>query len=306
MNQPNYLALDLGGTKIDVCRFDTNYNLLENFVLRTCDYRARSFDFEKDVKKIIHQFINKETIKIGVSWNCLLNKGIVVWSSLLGGLVKYPLAKELENEFSLPIQTDDDIHSMTNAEKKFGWGKTYPNFILINIGTGIGAGYYENGIIRGANNVAGIYAFHPIYVEELQKSIAIENLVSGRGIEEIYTYYSGREKTAHAVCDSVNNDNDALKAIDLFARYFAKHLVDISLFYNPSVAVINGSVKKSSHVFLPKTLDFYYSEMRAIGEGERDPRVKNKKDLLDYRWGGEIENIFISELDHAACLGVIC
>lgn len=239
-----YLALDIGGTKIDVCQFDQEFQLLNIETLKTTDFRARTLEFAEDVKEIIRSHITPNTSRLGVSWNCFMNQGVVVWSSLLGGMVNYPLEVELREEFDVLVRTDDDIHAMGEAEHRFGKGKGINHFLLINIATGVGAAYYENGLIRGFNNSAGGYSFHPIYVEEFEKFIATENLISGRGIQEIYLHYSGIEKTAKDICEMPAGDENVTNTMKLFAKYFAKHLVDLTFFYNPRMVIINGSVKK--------------------------------------------------------------
>lgn len=301
-----YLALDIGGTKIDVCSYDEEYQLTNVDTLKTADFRARSIEFADDVKEIIRSHITPNTSRVGISWNCFLNKGIILWSSLLGGSVNYPLEAELKKEFNIFIRTDDDIHSMAVAEHKFGKGKGTSHFLLLNIATGVGAGYYENGLLRGANNLAGGYSFVPIYVEEYGRFFATENLISGRGIQEFYKYFSGVEMSAKDICNLPNNNEILEKTMMLFSKYLTRHLVDLTFYYNPRKVIINGSIKKAAHLYLPQTIEQYRDEMVEIGRGMRDPRTVNLPFDESNMWQGAIEEITTSDLEHAACLGVIC
>ena len=180
------------------------------------------------------------------------------------------------------------------------------HFLLINIATGVGAGYFENGLIRGANNLAGGYSFYPIYVEEFGKFFATENLISGRGVQEIYKHYSGLEKTAKEICNMPAGDENVTNTMRLFAKYLAKHLVDLTFFYNPRKVIINGSLKKAAHLFLPHAMELYREEMIEIGRGMRDPRTANIPSMESNIFPGAIEEVTTSDLDYAACLGVIC
>lgn len=299
------LALDIGGTKIDVCTFDEEYNLLKHDTLQTQAYRIRRLEFAEDVKSIIRSYITRDTTKLGVSWNCSMNQGVILWSSLLGGSVNYPLVKELTSEFEIPVKADDDIHAMTEAELRFGEGKELEHFMLLNIGTGIGAGYVEGKVIRGASNLAGIYCFHQMYVEEFSQFIAIENLVSGRGIQEIYTRFTGVEKSAKEILEISNSEEAASETVAIFSKYLGKHLVDLTFFYNPSVIILNGSIAKSHHQFLPQAMEYYHREMEKLGRGMHDPRVPDLPPEHGIDWPGSLEHVVVSNLDYAACLGVL-
>jgi glucokinase len=301
-----YLAIDIGGTKIDVCQFDRSYKLLTAKTLDTANFRIRSPEFASDVKAIIAEHLAAHTSRIGVSWNCMMNDGVVIWSSLLGGSANYPLRSELEREFRRAVQVDDDIHAMTAAEYRFGKGEGLDHFMLLNLGTGIGGAVCEKGVIlRGGNNLAGIYCFHPLYVDEFGESIALENLVSGRGIQEMYTRLGGPQRPAEEIFDCVDTDDVARKTVDLFTKYLAQHLVELTFFYNPTRIVLNGGLRKAADRYLPRALDRYHEEIKAISTGLRDPRVRQFSGKHEEGWIGGIEELLVSDLDHAACLGVI-
>jgi glucokinase len=296
-----YLTLDIGTTKIDICVFNSEYKLISQEKLRTADFRIYSLDFIDDIKSIISKNLDKSTSRLGVSWNCYMNKGFIVWSSLLGGLVNYPLQKELSKNFNVEVRVDDDIHSMTIAEQKFGKGKGKNHFLMLNIGTGIGGGYYENGVVRGYANMAGIYCYHPIYVEEFNDEFAIDDIVSGHGIEDIYHRCSGNIKSTKQIFDCQMYDHSASIAIGIFTKYLAKHLIYLNFFFNPSIVILNGSVKRSAEIFLPQVRRNYADQIEKMSRGMIVlDQAHNIQEGIGY-----IKEITISDLDYAACLGVI-
>lgn len=67
-----------------------------------------------------------------------------------------PLAALLADKLGLPAAIDNDVRSATAAEQRFGLGRVSGNFIYLNVGTGIAAGFVVGGrILRGANCNAG-------------------------------------------------------------------------------------------------------------------------------------------------------
>ncbi|WFR57454.1 ROK family protein [Anaerocolumna sp. AGMB13025] len=67
-----------------------------------------------------------------------------------------PLAALISDKLGIPAAVDNDVKCATRAEMMFGQGKYSDNFIYLNIGTGIAAGFVvEGNILRGANNNSG-------------------------------------------------------------------------------------------------------------------------------------------------------
>jgi len=66
-----------------------------------------------------------------------------------------PLAQIIKKKYGLPC-VDNDVKAATIAEKEFGIGKDTDDFVCINIGTGIAAGFVCNGrLLSGVHNNAG-------------------------------------------------------------------------------------------------------------------------------------------------------
>jgi len=281
-----YLAIDIGGTKIEICKFTKSYELTTSKKYKTKDYPIYKIDFLSSIEKIISENLEEKIIKIGISFNCVVKNGVILHSSLLGGSVNYPLVEKFSQKFKLPICLENDVNAMAISENKFGKGKNLQSFILLNLGTGIRPSFvYENKLIDGFTGNTGEISQREIVVPELNNKIyKIDNFLSGRGISNIYFDLSGKNLDAKTIFDSQNKDDYAKKTISIFIDYFAKFLIDISYFYNPEKIIINGSLKKSATYFLPQSLKKY----------------KNNT----YKFF-HFKEIVLSEIDNGACLGVI-
>ncbi|MFZ5894256.1 MAG: ROK family protein [Myxococcota bacterium] len=51
-----------------------------------------------------------------------------------------PIAKEIANRLDCPVAVENRATAAALAERLFGYGKTFPSFILITLGTGVGGG----------------------------------------------------------------------------------------------------------------------------------------------------------------------
>lgn len=67
-----------------------------------------------------------------------------------------PLRDLLQTKLRLPVYLDNDVNTLTLAEKWFGAGQGVENFLVVTIGRGVGLGIVMNGqFCRGAHGGAG-------------------------------------------------------------------------------------------------------------------------------------------------------
>lgn len=285
-NIPHYLGIDIGGTKIELCTFDADYQLITSKKFPTTEYPIKNIKFIRSIKKIVSDHFQESIKKIGVSFNCVVDKGVVTYSSLLGGPVKYPLAENFSKDFGVPVSLENDVNAMALAENVFGKGNGAQSFVLLNLGTGIRLSYMHNGkLTTGFSNVAGEISQRPMIIPELDnKELILDDFLSGKGIAIIYECLSGIKKPAHEIFLLLDSDTDARQTVDIFISHFTKFLTEISYFYNPELIILNGSLKKSAQHFIPQALQLY------------------RNNTLDFF---QFKDILLSEIDHGACLGAV-
>lgn len=254
-----YLTIDIGGTKIELCKFDQNFKLVESKQISTAKLPVKSMAFIDELKKIIADNLEPDIEKIGISFNAAINNGMVLYSSLLGGEVNYPLEKEFSQEFGKQVKLQNDVNAMAIAESKIGKGKDLQSFVLLNLGSGVKLSFISNGrLITGFNGIAGEISQKEIIVSELNNQVfKIDDLVSGKGLQNIYKELTGKELAAQDIFAVTDNNPEAQKAIEIFIKYLSQLLAEISYFYNPEKIIINGSLKKSADKFLAELSEQY-------------------------------------------------
>lgn len=196
--QKTYLGMDLGGTKLLIGelsesgeilrarRYPTGYSTQQETVeglLRSLeDYRRQA------------GFVGKPAAAgVGLVGTSDHKNG--VWCSLshLPG-DNIPLAAMLEERLGVPAAIDNDVRSAATAELLLGWGRKSRDFIYLNVGTGLAAGFVTGGhIIRGARNMAGevghtVMDLHSADACGCGRLGCCENVVSGMG----FTYQARR------------------------------------------------------------------------------------------------------------------
>lgn len=157
-----FLALDLGGTKLLVGEVDDKGEILNykrystGYINQQCALGIIRSSIDDYIQSVGWATGNKpETMGIGLIGRIDNESGI--WHQIdIDRTQPLELAKELSLIYGMPCYIDNDVKSATRAERLFGYGQESDNFIYINIGTGIAAGFVINGkVLRGSHYNAG-------------------------------------------------------------------------------------------------------------------------------------------------------
>ncbi|MDR2919320.1 MAG: ROK family protein [Tannerella sp.] len=156
-----YLGIDLGGTKLLIGELDCNGNILK-YKKYDSGYFSQQAALEI-IKKSLDDYIktvgwtDSKPVGMGVGLIGRVDPEQGIWLQIDPSRTQaIPLAKELFDLYGIPCHIDNDVKSSTRAERHFGFGQISKNFIYINVGTGIAAGFVVNGRqIRGSHYNAG-------------------------------------------------------------------------------------------------------------------------------------------------------
>jgi predicted NBD/HSP70 family sugar kinase len=277
------LGVDIGGTKIQFCAINADMQVTPLGRTPTALLRRGTTAFASDLAHLIHSVAPPGCERIAVSLNGVLDRGTVIYSSLMGGRVDFPLETFLTERLGCPVIVDDDIHAMTMAEAELGAGREVAAFAMLNVGTGIGVGCYSGSVLRG-HFATGLISEQVVYVEELGEFRSFDRTVCGRGIREIYRQLAGEDADAiNVFARARSGEAHAQKTVAIFARHLGYVMQLISRFYHPERIVLNGSVRLAAQDYLEAA-------------------------ILSYRTGIEptfLADVTVSDLDHAAELGVL-
>ena len=156
-----YLGLDFGGTKLLIGevdgqgrvlhseRYDTGPQTQEGAVA-LCKASVRDY--------LSTAGIQGELKGAGVGIVGVVDHQNGNWVSITHEVTgpALPLARIISEEVGVPAAIDNDVRSATAAELLWGRGRDVENFIYLNVGTGVAAGFVTAGkVLRGAHNNSG-------------------------------------------------------------------------------------------------------------------------------------------------------
>lgn len=195
------------------------------------------------------------------------------------------LRQRLASELPVPVQLEHDANSAAIGEDAFGAGRDAENWVLLSIGTGIGAALMSGGdIYRGAFGTAPELGHLPVVPGgrpcPCGKQGCLERYCSGTALaataQEIAVAEGAPERlwTGETVIQAARKGNGiGERAVAEFVQWFAVGLSMVIDIFDPELVVIGGGVAKNHDLFLADGVD--KARGLVVGAGHRPfPRVE--------------------------------
>lgn len=172
------------------------------------------------------------------------------------GWKNVPLKKYFEKYFSSPAVIENDANLAAVGEKKWGSGKNLSDFILITLGTGVGAGLILDGKLYRGHNALGAEGGHIIIPHDKKRLCScgglnhLESYLSAKGIKETISELTHEEWTIEKLGTLFREgDLKATAIINQIATELATGFVSIGVLFGPQAFVIGGGVSKLGDTF---------------------------------------------------------
>jgi glucokinase len=155
------LAVDIGGTKVEAGLVSAKGAIL-HAVRAPMVARGSAREGLRSVFAAIDQLMldprgkNAKAIGVSVPGWVDSNRGAVVEATNLPCWVNYPLARNIQKRYRLPVRLANDANAASLAESTWGAGASFRNIFYVTLGTGIGAGMVLNDeLFAGTTGAAG-------------------------------------------------------------------------------------------------------------------------------------------------------
>ncbi|MFN8449042.1 MAG: ROK family protein [Anaerolineae bacterium] len=255
------LAVDIGGTKVAVAVIDRQGHILRKTHQPT-DLRGH-VDVVSQIEEMSRTILDGETIvAVGLSVPAVIDRATdrILWAPNLPGWENADLKGVISERFGVPASIEYDGHAAVLGEWWGGAGRGCQSLASIIIGTGIGAGFIEEGRLwKGYNRLAGTVGWFPILTED--GVVSWEQAASGAGIVRSARRHIERGEptrlqldglTAKQVFDAARQgDALACQVTEEIARYIGVGVASVISFANPQVVILGGSIGYHSDLILP-------------------------------------------------------
>ncbi|GGH30648.1 ROK family protein [Paenibacillus segetis] len=281
------LAIDLGGTKILLGEVTPDGEVL-NSKSYPSDTTTQAIALEHIIRAIHDYketvpFIAKEQIAIGIGLVGRVDHERGVWLEIEPGKSHDTAVKQIiEQAFSLPCGIDNDVACATKSELTFGWGASSHNFLYLNVGTGIAAGFVVNKeYITGSHFNAGEIGHMVVAMDSdvlcgCGRKGCVERLASGLGLHERiialqHDYYptsliieEGKRVSADSIFEAAESGDElCVRVSEEAAQALASTIMNLVRVSDPDTIILGGGVTNNmyflnriKHYLNPRTMRF--------------------------------------------------
>lgn len=227
-----------------------------------------------------------------------------------------PVRDRLSDRLELPIRLEHDANSAAWGEHRFGAAQGVDNWVLLAIGTGIGAALIADGeIYRGAHGTAPEFGHLQVVSGgrpcPCGKSGCLERYCSGTALVD-----TAREMAASgnfrnsSLLEEIRTDPRALRGdvitnaardrdplgvavMEDFSLWLGECLSMVADILDPELIVIGGGVSRDTDIYLETAVAHFST--RIVGAGYRP-----LADVIPARLGGEAGMIGVADLARRA------
>lgn len=257
------IGVDLGATTLELALADLSGHVLAQRSERPDERGGRHL--VDRIERIARELADEA----GVAWETVHSAaigapgiadpstGIIYASNNLPWLADLPLGQELETRLGVPVSLDNEVNRSALGEQWQGHGRELADFVMMNIGTGVGVGVVLDGAVRrGSRGWAGEVAFLPLGTDPFDRRNqavgAFETAVGAAALLRSYADGGGVARGVVEVFDAFSaGDDRAVAAVDEHARVIALGISAIAAVADPSVVVLGGGVGSRTELLEP-------------------------------------------------------
>ena len=245
-----YICIDIGGTSIKYGVLSEKGEIFIDGTVSTKVTEKENFilsDVKKLVRNILDEYKNYEIKGICISTAGVVNpeKGEIAYAGPT--IPKYTgtkIKEELEKEFSIPCEVENDVNCAGLGEYWRGAGKGSKSMVCLTIGTGIGGSVILDGkLLNGIGYTAGEIGYMDVNGSYIQNIASSKYLV-----EKVQKEKVKREGITDTITGvdifelAKRGDEICIAGINEIISNLAVGVRNIIYLLNPEVIVIGGGI----------------------------------------------------------------
>lgn len=251
-----YICIDIGGTSIKYGVVLENGDIIEKSSMDTEAREKGGPGILNKIKRIVNMYIGNYEIRgICISTAGMVDpkEGKIVYAleHLIPEYTGMEIKKEIEKEFKIRCEVENDVNCAGLGETWLGAGKNAKSSICMTIGTGIGGCVIlNNKLVHGFSNSAGEVGYMNINGESFQDVASTTSLV--KKVAKIKNIPE-QDINGKIIFDMAkNNDEDSLKAIDNMVKSLAIGISNVCYVINPEVVILGGGIMAQEEFLRPR------------------------------------------------------
>lgn len=263
-NEQVAFGIDIGGTNTKIGLFDHSGKLISFRTTPTPKSCEPAYFIEQLAQECDHILASELGIHLGDKRIVGIGAGAPMANYFTGrvdhapnlGWTNVPLRDLFQEKFKARAVIENDANLAAVGENKWGAGKDLSDFILITLGTGVGAGLILGGKLYRGFNALGAEGGHIIIPHEKRRLCScggmnhLESYLSAKGIKQTILELTGEEWTIEKLGSEFRKgDLRATTIINTIAEELATGFISMAVLIGPQAFIIGGGVSKLGESF---------------------------------------------------------
>lgn len=278
-----FICIDIGGTSIKYGILRETGIIIEKGNIDTDALKEGGQGIFEKIKYIISKYLkNYEVEGICISTAGMVDpkdgKILFALEHLIPGYTGMEIKKEVEREFNIRCEVENDVNCAGLGEMWLGAGKGASSSVCLTIGTGIGGCIIiNNELIHGFSNSAGEIGYMKINGEDFQNVASTTSLV--KRVARLKNIAEENINGKMIFDMAKNKDQDCLKEIDYMIKSLAIGIANLSYIINPEVIILGGGIMAQEQFLKPEIKEALRKELiKTIYENTRIEFAKRQND----------------------------
>ncbi|MBS6508168.1 MAG: ROK family protein [Paraclostridium bifermentans] len=278
-----FICIDIGGTSIKYGILRETGIIIEKGNMDTNALKEGGQGIFEKIKYIISKYLkNYEVEAVCISTAGMVDpkdgKILFALEHLIPGYTGMEIKKEVEREFNIRCEVENDVNCAGLGEMWLGAGKGASSSICLTIGTGIGGCIIiNNELIHGFSNSAGEIGYMKMNGEDFQNVASTTSLV--KRVARLKNIAEENINGKMIFDMAKNKDQDCLKEIDYMIKSLAIGIANLSYIINPEVIILGGGIMAQEQFLKPKIEEALRKELiKTIYENTRIEFAKRQND----------------------------
>lgn len=278
-----FICIDIGGTSIKYGILRETGIIIEKGNMDTDALKEGGQGIFEKIKYIISKYLkNYEVEGICISTAGMVDpkdgKILFALEHLIPGYTGMEIKKEVEKEFNIRCEVENDVNCAGLGEMWLGAGKGASSSVCLTIGTGIGGCIIiNNELIHGFSNSTGEIGYMKINGEDFQNVASTTSLV--KRVARLKNIAEENINGKMIFDMAKNKDQDCLKEIDYMIKSLAIGIANLSYIINPEVIILGGGIMAQEQFLKPKIEEALIKELiKTIYENTRIEFAKRQND----------------------------
>jgi glucokinase len=260
--EKNYLAIEIGGTKLQIVIGDQSATIKERIrydINKSKGAIGIQSQIEEGVKKLKAKY---EPVALGVGFGGPINSntGEIITSHQIQGWTGFNLKNWLKTIVNIPVFVENDANLAALGEAIHGAGKKFSKVFYVTLGSGVGGGFIDSGeVYHGA--IPGEAEIGHIRLDKQGNTIELK--CSGWAVDQKVIAYTKQNPesvlaklAAHATAGQARFINAAIEKGDKGAENILIETADDIAFgfshavhlFHPEIIIVGGGLSAMGEI----------------------------------------------------------